>query len=60
VSATSVAEAPRASRSGWSPLRYRDFRRWWVANLVSNVGSWMQTVAAHRVARHFVAARPVR
>ena len=22
------------------------FRRWWVAQLTSNVGSWMQTVAA--------------
>src|SRR6202050_11714 len=32
--------------SGWSPLRYQAFRRWWLANLTSNVGSWMQTVAA--------------
>jgi CBS-domain-containing membrane protein len=32
--------------SGWSPLRYSDFRKWWLANLTSNVGSWMQTVAA--------------
>jgi len=32
--------------SGWSPLRYEAFRRWWLANLTSNVGSWMQTVAA--------------
>ncbi len=36
----------RTRGSGWSPLRYRDFRRWWLANLTSNVGSWMQTVAA--------------
>jgi MFS family permease len=35
-----------AEGSGWSPLRYGDFRRWWLANLVSNVGSWMQIVAA--------------
>jgi MFS family permease len=35
-----------AMPSGWSPLRYQEFRRWWMANLVSNVGSWMQTVAA--------------
>jgi MFS family permease len=27
-------------------LRYQDFRRWWLAQLTSNVGSWMQTVAA--------------
>jgi MFS family permease len=32
--------------SGWSPLRFTAFRRWWLANLTSNVGSWMQTVAA--------------
>jgi MFS family permease len=32
--------------SGWSPLRYSAFRGWWLANLTSNVGSWMQTVAA--------------
>ncbi|HTU29428.1 MAG TPA: MFS transporter [Solirubrobacteraceae bacterium] len=32
--------------SGWRPLRYAQFRRWWLANLTSNVGSWMQTVAA--------------
>ncbi len=37
---------PDVRMSGWSPLRYRDFRRWWLANLTSNVGSWMQTVAA--------------
>jgi MFS family permease len=46
VSTTGVAGAPAASRSGWSPLRYREFRNWWLATLVSNVGSWMQTVAA--------------
>jgi MFS family permease len=43
VSATTKADG---GGSGWSPLRYGDFRRWWFANLVSNVGSWMQTVAA--------------
>jgi MFS family permease len=31
---------------GWAPLRYTAFRRWWLANLTSNVGTWMQTVAA--------------
>src|SRR3984885_1115483 len=36
----------QSTPSGWSPLRYRDFRNWWLANLTSNVGSWMQTVAA--------------
>jgi MFS family permease len=46
VSTGGAETTPGVSRSGWSPLRYRDFRRWWVANLVSNVGSWMQTVAA--------------
>jgi predicted MFS family arabinose efflux permease len=42
-----VPTASAAHRAtGWSPLRYGDFRRWWLANLTSNVGSWMQTVAA--------------
>ncbi len=31
---------------GWTPLRYPDFRRLWSAQFVSNIGSWMQTVAA--------------
>jgi MFS family permease len=35
--------------SGWSPLRYSAFRGWWLAQLTSNVGSWMQTVAAQWV-----------
>lgn len=35
--------------SGWSPLRYQTFRRWWLDQLTSNVGSWMQTVAAQWV-----------
>jgi len=47
-----VAEsvAPPAPReSGWSPLRFTAFRRWWFANLTSNAGSRMQTVAAQWV-----------
>lgn len=35
--------------SGWAPLRVGDFRRLWSAQFVSNVGSWMQTVAAQWV-----------
>jgi MFS family permease len=34
---------------GWSPLRFPIFRRLWVAQFTSNVGSWMQTVAAQWV-----------
>ncbi len=30
-------------------MRFKDFRRWWLANLTSNVGSWMQTIAAQWV-----------
>lgn len=36
----------RAQASGWAPLRTPPFRRLWSAQFVSNVGSWMQTVAA--------------
>ena len=39
----------RAHASGWSPLRTPPFRRLWLAQFVSNVGSWMQTVAAQWV-----------
>src|SRR5271170_3500258 len=39
--------APRGS--GWAPLRYPIFRRLWLAQFTSNVGSWMQTVAAQWV-----------
>src|ERR1700735_4946427 len=31
---------------GWAPLRYPDFRRLWLAQFTSNIGSWMQTGAA--------------
>ncbi|HYL08654.1 MAG TPA: MFS transporter [Candidatus Udaeobacter sp.] len=36
--------APAAST--WSPLRIGVFRAMWIAVLVSNVGTWMQTVGA--------------
>src|SRR3984885_14734201 len=47
--ATGATETTDPKGSGWSPLRYSDFRRWWLAQLTSNVGSWMQTVAAQWV-----------
>jgi len=34
---------------GWAPLRYTGFRRLWLAQFTSNIGSWMQTVAAQWV-----------
>ncbi|HEX4110193.1 MAG TPA: MFS transporter [Solirubrobacteraceae bacterium] len=39
----------RGAESGWAPLRHPDFRRLWSAQFTSNVGSWMQTVAAQWV-----------
>jgi predicted MFS family arabinose efflux permease len=42
-SASSSASVPV---SAWSPFRYRMFAAMWGAQFVSNVGSWMQTVAA--------------
>jgi MFS family permease len=41
----------RAS-SAWAPLRIRLFRTLWVASLVSNVGTWMQTVGAQWLVVH--------
>ena len=32
--------------SAWSPLRRPVFRGLWIASLASNVGAWMQNVAA--------------
>lgn len=39
-----VAQAP--SGSAWAPLRVTLFRWLWIGALVSNVGTWMQTVGA--------------
>jgi MFS family permease len=50
---TDVAPRPAATQtsdgSGWRPLRTPAFRRLWTAQFVSNIGSWMQTVAAQWV-----------
>jgi Transmembrane secretion effector len=35
-----------AAPSAWSPFRHRLFGAMWGAQFVSNIGSWMQTVAA--------------
>src|SRR3954451_3120789 len=32
--------------SAWAPLRVRAFRALWIAQLGSNIGTWMQTVGA--------------
>jgi MFS family permease/quinol monooxygenase YgiN len=32
--------------SSWAPLRHSPFRELWLAQLASNVGTWMQTVGA--------------
>ena len=48
---------PRAVGSGsapsaWAPLRNGLFRTLWIATLVSNVGTWMQTVGAQWLVVH--------
>ncbi|WP_455711190.1 MFS transporter [Streptomyces atroolivaceus] len=35
-----------ATDSAWAPLAGRVFRALWIAQLVSNIGNWMQTVGA--------------
>ena len=37
---------PPVTSSTWAPLRLTVFRWLWIASLVSNVGTWMQTVGA--------------
>jgi MFS family permease len=41
-----AAGVPPAQVSAWSPFRHRLFATMWGAQFVSNIGSWMQTVAA--------------
>jgi predicted MFS family arabinose efflux permease len=44
---TAPSSSPSAvADSPWAPLAARVFRALWIAQLVSNVGSWMQTVGA--------------
>jgi MFS family permease len=44
--ATTVATFPSAPTSPWAPLAHPAFRVIWVASLVANLGTWMQTVGA--------------
>ena len=44
--------AQSAGSSTWAPLRYKMFRWLWLASLVSNVGTWMQTVGAQWLLVH--------
>jgi predicted MFS family arabinose efflux permease len=46
MSTASSPKAPPDAGSAWAPLAARVFRALWIAQLVSNVGSWMQTVGA--------------
>ncbi|MFG2356314.1 MFS transporter [Streptomyces sp. NPDC048521] len=46
MSAASSPSPTTPSESPWAPLAARVFRALWIAQLVSNVGSWMQTVGA--------------
>ncbi|GAA4803935.1 MFS transporter [Streptomyces ziwulingensis] len=46
MSTASISQGPGAEESAWAPLAARVFRALWIAQLVSNVGSWMQTVGA--------------
>ncbi|MFF0492358.1 MFS transporter [Nocardia sp. NPDC004068] len=41
-----MAAPPIAPASTWAPLASRVFRALWIAQLVSNLGTWMQTVGA--------------
>src|SRR5579859_8060028 len=43
---------PGPASSAWAPLRIALFRTLWIAALVSNVGTWMQTVGAQWLVVH--------
>src|SRR3954469_6479791 len=42
---SAAAPSAAASSSAWSPLRHSVFRALWIAALVSNIGTWMQSVS---------------
>ncbi len=44
--AVAVGSGRVSPPSAWSPFRHRMFAAMWSAQFVSNIGSWMQTVAA--------------
>lgn len=46
MSAQQATPGPEATPSAWAPLRANPFRRLWAAQLISNVGTWMQMVGA--------------
>lgn len=46
MSTQAVPVQPTPAGSSWAPLRNRTFRILWLAQLGSNIGTWMQTVAA--------------
>src|ERR671938_651176 len=41
-----MTTAPAAPVPAWAPLRIRLYRMLWIAQLASNVGTWMQMVGA--------------
>ncbi|MEU4925320.1 MFS transporter [Streptomyces yokosukanensis] len=46
MKSTPSSPASAETDSPWAPLAARVFRALWIAQLVSNIGSWMQTVGA--------------
>src|SRR5258707_1831354 len=46
IKPTPVPAAALHVDSAWRPLRLQVFRWIWIATLVSNIGTWMQTVGA--------------
>ncbi len=47
-----TARAPRGIRAAFTPLRHRNFALVWSAALISNVGTWMETVAVGDLVAH--------
>jgi MFS family permease len=48
----SPAAPHAAAPSSWAPLRITAFRTLWIAQMVSNIGTWMQTVGAQWMLVH--------
>jgi MFS family permease len=41
-----LTSAAPTTRSAWAPLRHPAFRAMWIASLISNIGTWMQSTSA--------------
>ncbi|MYS20612.1 Predicted arabinose efflux permease, MFS family [Streptomyces sp. DvalAA-14] len=52
VGTAGISSSAGTAPSAWAPFRAKSFRMLWIAQLSSNVGTWMQTVGAQWMLVH--------